>query len=579
VLRGAMIVKQNNISLKSWFGRFWFGLFIFLLLVYFMAQSYMLKILTGTVEDRIQNGIYIAENGIERSLEIVDSFIFESLYSGTTQKASLLYNSLRNETDPVELLSVRNTVVSSMQSIISWSNMIDFIMIYTDRDDEDSWLEAGTQADYIARKEVKAIFENSVETGEINHLDRYMVLAGENKNYMIRLLKIEGSFFIVCVSEDEILNTLQKGAFSSDSIVFAADSKGNPIISTRTINEKLSINNEGEYISIGGLEYLQTGYVSEKTEYYFGILTEKSSITSYLWIFRIVFLAVTIFLLFSLPSSFYIIHRYVEKPISKIAKKMDQISEGELDVIIKENYHMLELTQLISAFNHMVERIKQLKIEKYEVRLEAQKATMQYLQLQIKPHFYANMLNIIYALAERREFNTIQKISSAIVNYSRYMFSEANDLVELGREIEHVKYYMEIQDIRNMKQIIFNLDAEEENMSALVPPFIIQSFVENSVKHAFLTKKVCEINVKVYKNEDDETLWIVISDNGFGYPDGIMNSDWDEKNQEGHIGLSNIYHRIKLIYKDKADIILQNNQGAKTIIKIPYIALNQIDID
>ncbi len=574
-----MIVKKNNISLKSWFGRVWIGLFVFLLLVYFMAQSYMLRILTGTVEDRIQNGIYIAENGIERSLEIVDSFIFESLYSGATQKASLLYNSLKNERDPVELLSVRNTVVSSMQSIISWSDMIDFIMIYTDRDDEDSWLEAGTQDDYISRKEVKAIFENRVETGEINHLDRYMIVTGDHKNYMIRLLKIEGSFFIVCVSENEILNTLQKGTFSSDSIIFAADSKGNPIMSTRALGEKLLISNEGEYISIDGLEYLQTGYVSEKTGYYFGILTEKSSITSYLWVFRIVFFAVIVFLLFSLPASFYIIRRYVERPISKVAKKIDQISEGELDVIIKENYHMLEITQLISAFNHMVERIKQLKIEKYEVKLEAQKATTQYLQLQIKPHFYANMLNIIYALAERREYDTIQKISSAIVNYSRYMFSEANDLVELRREIEHVKYYMEIQDIRNINQVVFNLDVEDGNMSSLVPPFIIQSFVENSVKHAFLTKKVCEINVKVYRDGDNETLWIIVSDNGYGYPEEIMNSDWDKKNKDGHIGLYNIYHRIQLIYRDKAEIILQNKQGAVTIIKIPYIDLNQIDMD
>ncbi len=565
---------RNEISLKSWFGRYWIGFFLFLLVVYLIAQSYMLKMLTDTVEDRIQNGIYIAENGIEDSLEIVDSFIFESLYSGATQKATLLYSSLRNETDPVELSSVRNTVVSSMQSIVTWSDMIDFIMIYTDRDDENTWLEAGMQDNYTARREVKAIFEESIATGEINHLDRYVILKGENKNYMIRLLKIEGSFFIVCVSEEEILSTMQKGEFSSGSIIFAADHNGTPIFSTSLINESLYSDNEGKYVSISGKEYLQTGYVSEKTGYYFGILTEKSSITSYLWIFRIVFLTVILFLLFFLPASFYIIHRFVEKPISIIAKKMDRISDGELDVTINEDFHMLELRQLISAFNHMVERIKQLKIEKYESRLEAQKATMQYLQLQIKPHFYANMLNIIYALAERKEYDTIQKISTAIVNYSRYMFREANDLVELRREIDHVEHYMEIQEIRNMKQIVFNLDIEEAEMSALIPPFIIQSFVENSVKHAFRTQRVCRINVKVYKDKKDEILWIIVMDNGLGYANSILNSDWDRKSEDGHIGLFNVYQRIKLIYEDKAEILLQNDQGAQTIIKIPFIALD-----
>ena len=572
-------MNGNNISLKKWFERYWIGLFIFLFLIYLIAQSYMLRVLTGTVEDRIQNGIYIAENGIEDSLEIVDSFIFESLYSGATQKATLLYSALRNETDPVELSSVRNTVVSSMQSIITWSDMIDFILIYTDRNDENTWLEAGTQDNYVSRREVKAIFEESVINGEINQLNRYVIIKGEKKNYMIRLLKIEGSLFIVCVSEDEILSTLQKGEFSNDSIIFATDSGGIPIISTKQINEVLSVDNEGEYVTVNGTKYLQTGYVSEKTGYYFGILTEKSSITAYLWIFRIAFLGVLLFLLLSLPASFLIIHRYVEKPISKIARRMDQISEGELDVVIKENFHMLELTQLISAFNHMVERIKQLKIEKYEVKLEAQKATMQYLQLQIKPHFYANMLNIIYALAERKEYETIQRISTAIVNYSRYMFREASDLVELGRELDHVQNYMEIQDIRSMKRIVFNMDIESGKMMSLVPPFIIQSFVENSVKHAFHSQKLCRINVKVYKDEKEDILWIIVSDNGLGYSDKILNSDWDDKSKDGHIGLYNIYQRIRLIYKDKADIILRNNSGAEAIIKIPYIAIDQMDID
>ena len=572
-------MNGNNISLKKWFERYWIGLFIFLFLIYLIAQSYMLRVLTGTVEDRIQNGIYIAENGIEDSLEIVDSFIFESLYSGATQKATLLYSALRNETDPVELSSVRNTVVSSMQSIITWSDMIDFILIYTDRNDENTWLEAGTQDNYVSRREVKAIFEESVINGEINQLNRYIIIKGEKKNYMIRLLKIEGSLFIVCVSEDEILSTLQKGEFSNDSIIFATDSGGIPIISTKQINEVLSVDNEGEYVTVNGTKYLQTGYVSEKTGYYFGILTEKSSITAYLWIFRIAFLGVLLFLLLSLPASFLIIHRYVEKPISKIARRMDQISEGELDVVIKENFHMLELTQLISAFNHMVERIKQLKIEKYEVKLEAQKATMQYLQLQIKPHFYANMLNIIYALAERKEYETIQRISTAIVNYSRYMFREASDLVELGRELDHVQNYMEIQDIRSMKRIVFNMDIESGKMMSLVPPFIIQSFVENSVKHAFHSQKLCCINVKVYKDEKEDILWIIVSDNGLGYSDKILNSDWDDKSKDGHIGLYNIYQRIRLIYKDKADIILRNNSGAEAIIKIPYIAIDQMDID
>ena len=139
---------------------------------------------------------------------------------------------------------------------------------------------------------------------------------------------------------------------------------------------------------------------------------------------------------------------------------MHEIEEGDFDSAMELRTPITEFNSLAASFNHMVERIKLLKFENYESELRTQKATMQYLQLQIKPHFYANLLNIIYSLAQSKDFDTIQRVSKAIVNYSRYMFRDATELVELKRELEFLDCYMEIQEIRYRKQIQLEKDVD-----------------------------------------------------------------------------------------------------------------------
>lgn len=573
-----MVVKKKR-SLQRWLRRYWLGMFSFLVVVYFLLQSSIHLVLTERTEESVQKGIFIAVNGINDSLEIVDSFIYESLYSGTTQSSSQLYYSLKNETDPIKLYTAESSVVNSLVSIVTWADMIDFIMLYTDRADKNTWLEAGRVTNYAERREVKKLIIEKIEYGDINQLGRYLICKSEQRSIMIRLLKSEDSYLVVGVSESEILKKLQSAEYAEDSIAFAAQKDGSVIFTSKPVGVNLSPEQEGTYITIDGDEYLQTGYISEKTGYYFGILTPRKSIVSDMWIIQILFFIMFLILLIAIPVSFYFNHVYLEKPIGKIADTMYQIAEGEMDLTVEEDYHMVELDQLIHAFNHMIERIKQLKIEKYEVKLEAQKATMQYLQLQIKPHFYANMLNIIYSLAERKDYSTIQKISKSIVNYSRYMFHDVSELVELQREIEHTYDYMEIQEIRYMRKIDCKITFPSETASALIPPFIIQSFVENSVKYASVANENIKIAILVEMDRENEYLIIRISDNGVGYSEELLLQNWEQKIEDGHIGLINIYQRLKLIYDNKAEIKLMNDNGAVVIVKLPYISVDNTEVD
>jgi sensor histidine kinase YesM len=279
--------------------------------------------------------------------------------------------------------------------------------------------------------------------------------------------------------------------------------------------------------------------------------------------------------------SFEYSRKYIEEPLVRIASAMKAVEEGELDTHVSSMSQILEFNQLENSFNHMIERIQQLKIEKYETELTAQKASMQYLQVQIKPHFYANMLNIIYSLAETKDYATIQKISRAIVEFSRYMFRDATQMVELKRELEYVNCYMDIQEIRYQKQITLETEIMENLDEALVPPFVIQGFVENSVKYAFSTRKNCLIKVSISLDDERENIHICIRDNGIGYPETMLGEGWHDISyqMEEHIGFENLYKRMELIYGQNAKIWLANEEGAVTYINIPYIAIDNMAED
>ncbi len=565
---------KTEISLQSWIRYYWVGMLILLAVIYAFTSSWMLRMLTQRAEETIRKSVRIVQEDIEDALEISDSFIYESLYNGAERTVTQLYYSLGSETDPIRLLEAQHTVLASLGSIVSWSDMIDFVLVYTDRADGMVWLETGTEGNYQARRELKELLGTMITGNAKDFLRRYMVCMCPQGNYMLRVLKIEKSYLIACVSEKKILRMLSGAQYKETGIAFVAKEDGRVIAASGTVAGVLSPQQEGTYISVDGKQYLQTGYVSEQTGYYFGMLTDKQSILEDMKVFRLIFFLVFLILMILVPAVSALLHVYVGMPIRSIADSMARIAAGDLDVTVAEQSGISELGQLVRSFNHMVGRIKQLKIEKYESRLEMQKATMQYLQLQIKPHFYANMFNIIYSLAQCRDYDTIQRISQSVVDYSRYMFRDAAELVELKRELEHVRAYMEIQEIRYMKQIICEIEAGEETFGALIPPFVIQSFVENSVKYAFSLRESNRILIRVQVDDAKEYLWIRIRDNGVGYSDELLESDWKHIGESEHIGLTNVYRRLCLIYGDRSDIRLENESGAVTTIKLPYIAVD-----
>ena len=218
--------------------------------------------------------------------------------------------------------------------------------------------------------------------------------------------------------------------------------------------------------------------------------------------------------------------------------------------------------------------VQNLRIQVYERQLEKQKTELDYAQLISRPHFYINCLNNVYSMIQMNKKTDVQKMIVYISNYLRSTFRKATELITVGEELKNVQNYVDIHRILyrdGCKNEIY-IEAHLEN--ALVPPLMIQIFVENSIKYTLDMEKCIEIKIRVFKISK-ERMVVEIEDNGHGFPITFLEGEEIRHSEDSrfHIGIHNVKERLRLIYKESSDIRLFNTDegGACVRIELPLV--------
>ena len=141
-----------------------------------------------------------------------------------------------------------------------------------------------------------------------------------------------------------------------------------------------------------------------------------------------------------------------------------------------------------------------------------------------------------------------------MIKHVRYVLSVEKTLVSLLEELEFTRNYVKIQKIRFPYEIRLEMDGiTEEAGAVLVPPLMIQTFLENAIKYALSPENILEVHLEVELTKTH--LKLRISDSGPGYPEAILqelNADGnvpaDERGE--HIGIHNVLSRIRLLYQE-----------------------------
>ena len=265
-------------------------------------------------------------------------------------------------------------------------------------------------------------------------------------------------------------------------------------------------------------------------------------------------------------------------PITRLTDRLLRIDESTSIYDITSSEGILEIDTANDKLSQVLFDMQELKIREYHAQLELKKVELNYLKSQIRPHFYLNMLSMIHSMLQTKNYKEIEELTILTSDYLRYLFMVDQDFSPLKKEIQHIKDYLEIQRIRYGNHIDFALTFDERLHNALVPSLLLQTFVENTIKHGFSFQDGIVINLSLQKRIVDEKPYIEIcvKDNGPGFSREILSK---LKNMESlisedghHIGITNAIERLNLLYSNDYTITFENNDtsGARIDVLVPY---------
>lgn len=196
------------------------------------------------------------------------------------------------------------------------------------------------------------------------------------------------------------------------------------------------------------------------------------------------------------------------------------------------------------------------------------KAELKALQAQINPHFLFNALNTITSLV-RSDPEKARHLLVSLGDFFRNNLQQAEDLVPLHRELQHVRSYVALEEARfgDKLKVIFDIDP---SFSCYLPPFTLQPLVENAIKHGLLPKKHGG-TVTVCGTKDKHGYLIKVIDNGVGIEPNRIKKLLSENGVTGCIGIANVNNRLKNVFGPECGLQINSNfgQGTEVVLRIP----------
>lgn len=263
------------------------------------------------------------------------------------------------------------------------------------------------------------------------------------------------------------------------------------------------------------------------------------------------------------------------KPLERLTYDMKLIGAGSLDKKIMSQSTFTEIQTVIDTTNAMIEEIEKQKMAVYEKTIDSQKAQLQYLSLQLKPHFYLNGLKTLNVMALNGNTKKIQDVIIHLSQHLRYLLTAEKQMVQLKSEIDYVNNYAVLQQEMTDRPINIQWQVSVKRKDWLIPNLCIQTFVENSFKYAKLgnpnNELIIYISINELETEEELFLDINIRDNGDGYPEKVLeiiNGEAVEGSE--NVGINNIKRRCALLYDNGFECIFSNDGGAVSNLFLPW---------
>ena len=275
-------------------------------------------------------------------------------------------------------------------------------------------------------------------------------------------------------------------------------------------------------------------------------------------------IAFALILMLCLFLSYYI-PLSITSPIRRLTQVTDQVAKGDLT-------GGLEARVLSDSMNTMIDKINELleQVKTEQVRLR--KAEFELLQSQINPHFLYNTLDAIVWLAEAGEQKKVVSMVGSLSDFFRISLNQGQDILDVREELQHVRSYLEIQQMRYQDILQYEICVPEELYSSRIPKITLQPLVENALYHGIKNKRGKGM-IRIDGEMEDSDCILRITDNGRGMTperlgqvrEGIRNRNACETEI---YGLYNVNERIRLNFGEKYGITITSTYGEGTCVTV-----------
>ena len=241
----------------------------------------------------------------------------------------------------------------------------------------------------------------------------------------------------------------------------------------------------------------------------------------------------------------------------------DQFTSARLIAGIVNMSGIILFWNLIYFIVHYMENYKKKEIESLIWEAAVKDYELKTLKSQLNPHFMFNAMNSIRALIEEDPESAkvaLTKLSN-ILRYSLQM--ERMERVPLEDEVETVKNYLDLERIRFEERLKYKLDVDRSTHKVEIPPMMIQTLIENGIKHGIAKRTEggeVQLKTKMLTTSEGPKLKIEIRNSGHFSEEQLKSSNG--------FGVSNTKHRLNLLFGDDAHFSIKNENGDTVLAEI-----------
>ncbi|MNO19626.1 Sensor histidine kinase YpdA [compost metagenome] len=529
---------------------------------------YAIGVVRGQVSDSYSNSLHLYMNQLDTALNDADSYM-TMITSAIAGSNELLALSQADTDDDYYLAKIylSNILMDDM----GLYRIVDTFFVYeTEREDYMEISKSGMMT-FEQKEALQKFLVDSITGGiltpSVNSRTWKQLQVG-GKSYFAFLVQAESAYLGALVSADQLIIPLKGLDLGDGGAILLVNDYGEPFSASELLDEHnidLEQTHRSYHFADDERQYLMIQADSVKGDFHLVALVPDNHILANLPYLQRISWFIMIAILCCIPFGLYMLRRLFLIPLTGMLIGMKKVRGGDWSVRVDMEPYSNEFRVLGESFNLMMNELQTLRVNVFEEQLNKQREELQRLQLQVNPHFFLNALNIVYNLAKVKNYQLVIEMTMSLTHYFRYMFRSVDSFVKIRDELEHTRNYLRIQVLRFPGQLTWKIEAPPYVLDSPVPPLIIHSFTENSIKHAVTMDYPIHFRISVdwIETEEQTGLLIKIEDTGKGFDPEILRDlklGNNISNKEGeHTGIWNAQRRVKLLYGESASISFDNH--------------------